>query len=80
MYNKYGICQSGGYSTVLYMLCSLESAQMAPELQGAHFLWKSKMAFESSNKIRNILVVENDEIYQCAKNQSEIRWFLGWAK
>jgi hypothetical protein len=54
---------------------------MELELHVARFLKNSKMAFKSFKKfeIKN-LDIDNDEIYYCAKNQSENRCILGSGK
>jgi hypothetical protein len=54
---------------------------MELELHVARFLKKSKMAFKSFKKIgTNFFDIDNDEIYQCTKNQSENRCILGSEK
>jgi hypothetical protein len=54
---------------------------MELELHVARFLKNSKMAFKCFKKFgTKNLDIDNDEIYQCAKNQSENRCILGSRK
>jgi hypothetical protein len=54
---------------------------MELELHVARFLKNSKIAFKSFKKFgTKNLDIDNDEIYQCAKNQSENRCILGSGK